>query len=55
MSKVSLEGPITYIKRGQGLGYLGGLGQLNFRKLNSLALSGANLGLDGEILCLQRF
>lgn len=35
--------------------YLGGLGQLNFKKLNSLALSGDRLGLDGGILCLHRF
>lgn len=31
------------------------LGQLNFRKLKSLALSGVRLGLDGTILNLQRF
>ena len=28
---------------------------MNFKKLNFLALSGAKLGLDGGILCLQRF
>ena len=32
-----------------------GLGQLNLRNLNCLALFGAKFGLDGEMLCMQRF
>ena len=45
----------SHVREGvQGAGLVG-LGKLNLRKSNSLALPGARLGLDGITLYLQRF